>query len=1191
MFNLLSAGNTVYAIGQVLGFFIAAESFFIYFSRKRNQILAAKLICDALNVVQQAMIGALTGSIINGVAIFREVVFYNRNRKKWASHRFWLYLFIAFMGAAPLLSWAGYISLLPAVGSIIAVVAFYVDSPKATRAIGLTSQFFWLAYVIFTRNYGAILSNAVLIVSAVAGLIRDAFEKKGMKTNEKIKNLPYEKDAGENRADDLSIISENREPPRAYYIPFSSEETAKSGDKTKSERYESLNGNWNFRYFESHLDLPDDISEIAYENTLPVPSCWECYGYGKIWYTNINYSFPYQPPHTASVNPVGAYSRKFRLKKFEKEYLIFGGVASYFEVYVNGKYAGMSRGSHLTAEFDITPYAVEGENLLTVLVYTYNAESYLEDQDCFRFHGIFRDVYLLRRPRNHIRDIYIRTAGNKIVPEVTFAEEALPYSAKLYDADGRKVCADREFQPILWSAEKPYLYGLMIECNGEYIFLKAGFRTIGTTEKGELTINGTPIKLKGVNRHDAHPLYGYVTSYADIRNDLVLMKKHNINCVRTAHYPNAPELYELCDELGLYVINECDMETHGVEGALGFCSAASIEEIASNPLWREALLSRMERMVERDKNFTCIIMWSLGNEGQFGTNHIEMARQTKKRDESRLIHYERTAFPNKAYGKDQMPIHPCVDIVSRMYTNLQDLETQGEETGDKRPYFLAEYAHAMGLGPGELKDYWDVIYRYPRLAGGCVWEWCDHAVFKKFADGKSGYIYGGDSGEFPNDGNFCCDGLVFPDRTPSTGLLEYKKVIQPVKFGGANVSQGRIEIENLFDFTNLNELDFYYTVTADGKEILRKELKVGVPPHEKKSFSFETGDISAAKNAYLEVYANVKKDCPWAEKGYNVAWKQIALKESDLSPSFAADVDISVSESKRYIALTSGSVSYTLDKATGMICSMKKGGAEFLKKPTDIITWRATIDNETYQRRMWMEEHIHKTYFSPLEIRVRKESKRCVVQIEGFQGANGRLPLFYVRLTYEFCSAGLKISIDAKKNARFAGHARGVSEDMKDDPHAKKEIEELPRFAMRFSLKKELDEIEYFGMGKRECYADYCAHAKTGLFGGKISEEYEPYIRPQECGNHLKTRWLKVFGGRKTVLFEAEKSFEFSALPYSVENLDKANHTFELEKSDSSEVLICYKNRGVGSNSCGPALSEKYRFIYEAFSYAFYVKL
>lgn len=292
---------------------------------------------------------------------------------------------------------------------------------------------------------------------------------------------------------------------------------------------------------------------------------------------------------------------------------------------------------------------------------------------------------------------------------------------------------------------------------------------------------------------------------------------------------------------------------------------------------------------------------------------------------------------------------------------------------------------------------------------------------------KAGIFTAETAANFRTTANFCASGLVFPDRTPSTGLLEYKKVIQPVKFGGANVSQGRIEIENLFDFTNLNELDFYYTVAADGKEILRKELTVGVPPHEKQSFSFETGDISAAKNAYLEVYANVKKDCPWAKKGYNVAWEQIALKESDLSPSFAADMDISVSESKRYIALTSGSVSYTLDKATGMICSMKKGGAEFLKKPTDIITWRATIDNETYQRRMWMEEHIHKTYFSPLEIRVRKESKRCVVQIEGFQGANGRLPLFYVRLTYEFCSAGLKISIDAKKNARFAGHARGVS--------------------------------------------------------------------------------------------------------------------------------------------------------------------
>ncbi len=601
---------------------------------------------------------------------------------------------------------------------------------------------------------------------------------------------------------DLKIISENREPQRAYYIPFADEQTALTGKKEASDRYTGLNGTWNFKYFESHLDVPEAVGEIVYDATLPVPSCWECHGYGQIQYTNINYPFQYDPPYTLGVNPVGAYARSFQWQGRGRAYLVFEGVSSYFELYVNGRYVGMSRGSHLQAEFDITSHVSHGTNTVTVLVYTYNVESYLEDQDFFRFHGIFRDVYLLCRPEDHIWDIYIKPRmDGQVELEVTFSGDCLPYKVHYFLPDGTLV--KKIENPHPWSAEKPVLYGILIECNGEFIYRNFGFRTVAASEKGELLINGVPVKLKGVNRHDSHPKYGYTVTYADMERDVLLMKQHNINCVRASHYPNHPEFLELCDKYGLYVLDECDIETHGVEAAYGLCSLRSIEEIASNPAWTASYLDRMERMVERDKNAVSVIIWSLGNEGQFGTNFVKMSEQTKARDYTRLIHYERTAFPNKAYGADQIPIHPCVDIVSRFYPTVENFEIQGQMTVDMRPYFLGEYGHAMGLGPGELKDYWDLIYKYPRLIGGCIWEWCDHAVEKVLPDGRVGYLYGGDSGEFPHDENFCCDGLVFPDRTPSTGLLEYKAVIQPLLVNAVDLAQGRLRFENRYDFTDL----------------------------------------------------------------------------------------------------------------------------------------------------------------------------------------------------------------------------------------------------------------------------------------------------------------------------------------------------------------------------------------------------
>ena len=1000
---------------------------------------------------------------------------------------------------------------------------------------------------------------------------------------------------------DLKIISENREKQRAYYIPYDTFEAAKSGDKSKSSLYCSLNGEWNFAYYFTHLDIPDNINAIQYNERIPVPSCWECYGYGQIQYTNINYPFQYDPPYTLSQNPVGVYNRKFRLDCFDGDratYLMFEAASSYLEVYVNGKYVGMSRGSHMQAEFNISDFLTEGENELTVLCFTYNVESYLEDQDFFRFHGLFRDVYLLSRKRNCIKDLYIKLDTNKakVDLEVSFNGETLPVKSTLFAPDGHEVLDEED--ALLWNAETPFLYQLIVECNGEFIERKIGFRTISASEKGELLINGTPVKLKGVNRHDSHPEFGYVTDFEHMKRDVFLMKQHNINCVRTSHYPNHPEFYELCDKYGLYVIDECDQETHGVEHAYGLCSLASIAAIADNEDWNASLMDRMERLVERDKNNPCVIMWSLGNEGQFGKNHVAMAEWTKKRDPSRMIHYERTAFPNKAYGADQMPIHSCVDIISRMYTNLENLEIQGNLVTDKRPYFLAEYGHAMGLGPGELKDYWDIIYKYPRLVGGCIWEWCDHAVLKKFDDGTAGYIYGGDSGEFPHDGNFCCDGLVFPDRSVSTGLLEYKKVIQPMKVTLVNQENLLVEIENLFDFTNLNQTDFYYKIVVDGKTVKEESCCIDLPPKSKKLISLGNICIKSARfGAYLEVYIDANKNCVYLpnSKKLNIAWVQIPLECEIETVSEGTQSVLTLDEQKRYITVTSvidgNERKYIVDKTSGMISQIYNNGCNILTRPVDLVLWRAMTDNDCYVKGVWIAEHCHKTFFKPHVISIsRKDKEKCVIKVGGVQGANSRLPMYHTDIEYIFDCRGLTIFIHAVKNDNLMSMNRSSSEETTLDIKLKKEIEDIPRFAVRFSLNKNFESLKYFGKGEYECYVDYQEHSKMGVWESTVSNEYQPYIRPQECGNHVNTKWLSLTDGKNDFCIFSKKNFEFSALHYTIEELDRKTHSFELNEDDSTQLLVCYKNRGIGSNSCGPLLSEKYCIKDKIIDFCFIVK-
>ena len=992
--------------------------------------------------------------------------------------------------------------------------------------------------------------------------------------------------------DDLSIVSENREVQRAYYIPYTNKEDAMRAmpdEAIQSAQYQLLNGEWKFRYFETPLDVPENAGEVCFDATIPVPSCWECYGYGQPHYTNINYPFQYDPPYTHTMNPVGIYSRSFQVSNSANTYIIFEGVGSYFELYINDVYVGMSRGTHMQAEFNISSYVREGNNKVTVVVYTWNAESYLEDQDCFRFHGIFRDVYILERPKNHIRDIYIKTdIRDGITVDLDFVSEELPYQISYFDMEGVEITSFDN--PKLWSEEKPNLYGVLISCNGEYIYKRVGFRTVKTSDQGELLINDVPVKLRGVNRHDSHPKYGYCTTLEDMKKDILLMKQHNINCVRTAHYPNHPAFYEMCDYYGMYVMDECDQETHGVEHAFGLCSLASIEEMASNPEWLPSYLDRMERMVERDKNSPSIFCWSLGNEGQFGTNHVKMSEWTKSRDNTRLIHYERTAFPNKAYGADQIDIDPCVDIISRMYTSIENVEIHGNLTKDKRPYFLAEYGHAMGLGPGELVDYWELFYKYPRLIGGCIWEWCDHAIEIELEDGKKGYIYGGDSGEFPHDGNFCCDGLVFPDRTPSTGLLEYKKVMQPLKVECIDIEQGEFELLNRMDFTDLSEMSFYYRVVCDENVILQKEFKTDAKPHTTTKVKLEYDLPKTAKyGAFVEIYMDVKEEAVWCAKGHNVAWAQFEVPVERMAEIIEPLQKITVDEAKRYIVVKTQEKSYQFDKALGTLVSIKKGTKELLARPLDLIIWRPMTDNEKWPAETWKNEHFHKAYFKARDVQASFDSESCCIEVDGALGANARLPIFKVKVMFTITSKGVDINVHAEKGEVKFMH-RSSSEETSLDLKLKQDIDEIPRFAVRVPLISEFEELSYFGKGPRECYIDYQSHAKMGYWKSTVTDEYEPYIRPQECGNHMDVRMLQISGVDK-VIVKSEKTFDFSALHYTVEELDEKNHAYELQTSDSTELILAYKNRGIGSNSCGPALLDKYKVKDKVIDFCFLLQL
>ncbi len=914
--------------------------------------------------------------------------------------------------------------------------------------------------------------------------------------------------------EDLRLIHENTLKPRTHYIPYDSLEKAKLANPESSNFYMLLNGEWDFKYFKRDIDCPENITDW---DKLDVPSCWQTRGIEPPYYTNVNYPYPVDPPYVPDDNPLGVYRKFVNISKNQAEsenYIIFEGVAPCFELFVNGEYIGYSSVSHSTSEFKIN--LKEGENEVFVKVYKWCVSSYLEDQDFFRNNGIFRDVYILSRPKNHLFDIEIGFDDKGIYCD-------LPHT--VYDMEGNQTNLEN---PVLWNAEKPYLYTVIIEHAGEYIPFKVGLRTQSVSDKGELLINGVSVKLKGINHHDTHPENGYSMTYDEMKSELLKMKELNINTIRTSHYPPQPKFLELCDELGFYVVDEADIETHGFHNRnCNWAYDADAIWPCKNPEWRDAHIDRAERLFERDKNHTCVIMWSLGNESNYGENFAAMSDFLKTRDAEipgivRLIHYENT-YPGNPYLKDP----DTVDVVSRMYATTDKMVEYLEKTGDKRPYFLCEYSHAMGNGPGDVADYWRVIEKFPNMIGGCIWEWADHVAPRE--DGK--LCYGGDFGEETHDVNFCCDGLVFSDRSFKSGSLEAKYVYQPLY---TELCGNTLTVFNKYDFSSFDEFDFSWNITADGKVVKSGTLNLSAPPHSCESVDLDLSIPEHTLGAYLNVSMKNKA-------GYEVAFTQHELEAA--KPIKSGVGKATITQNGEYAEISGNGFSYKFNLHYGCIEALD----DYLKTPMQLSVWRAPTDNDRTIRFKWFDENYNKMHNKVYKAEI-SDNK---IIVTGSLSSVSRSPFFKYETTYTFFEDG---RIDVSLNGSF-DNTRTF----------------LPRLGFEFKVADK--NFSYFGYGPFESYIDMHHASHMGMHESNAKKEYVPYIKPQEHGNHYNTKLLKL----GDFSFASEQGFEINVSEYSVSELTNKLHDFELLKDEYTNVRIDYKVSGIGSGSCGPQLAERYQ--------------
>lgn len=1014
------------------------------------------------------------------------------------------------------------------------------------------------------------------------------------------------------------LLHRNRLPARAAFIPFGDDESALYNESNLSPYFVPLNGSWKFSYSPTPAHAPAEFHLEAFDDSnwddQNVPSCWQMHGYGQPHYSNVVYPFPVAPPLVPIENPTGSYRREFVIPAVWSGELItlnFEGVDSAFFVWVNGQDVGFSKGSRMPSQFDITDLVHEGTNILAVRVMQWSDGSYIEDQDMWWLSGIFRDVYLTAAPQTHLYDYTVRTlldsdyrdAALEVslqLRSVNAAAQDIRVELQLLDACGEVVDGGyteqiitsgelaQEYKtnftlpmvnPRKWSAEDPYLYKLLIRViseNTQVTSARVGFRSIELKD-GVLLVNGVPIKFKGVNRHDHHPDLGRTIPLDTMQKDVLLMKQHNINAVRTSHYPNDPRFYDLCDEYGLYVIDEADLECHG------FHRTDNSNQLSDDPDWEAAYLDRIERMIERDKNHPSIILWSLGNESYYGCNHAAMYRWAKEHDPTRLVHYAEDREAATA------------DVFSTMYNRIWQLHELGQREDLGKPHIVCEYAHAMGNGPGGLKEYWDVFYTYKRLQGGFVWEWVDQGIRQRTADGKEFFVYGGDFDDHPNDSNFVIDGLVNPDRVASAGLLELKKVMEPVVIEELDVQAGQLKLTNRYDFISLDHLQLVWHVAVDGEVLCSGTSKLpNIAPgcSDILNINFTLPEqLQPGSEYWLNVNVLLAADTIWGEAGFEIAWAQFELpNKAELEPTVELSpfAPLSVMENGVLLVVQGSDFSIKFDRVYGVIAGWKHAGISLLEEgprldlwraPTDndmrpIGDWRTSIDNDQRATVLWKKSGLHWL-------------QHRVMSLDWNSDTNGSTVTITCRV--RVAPPILKWSVDTLYT--YTIYANGdVLVDISGVIDGSGAPETLPRIGLRMALPNDCDLVEWYGRGPGEAYADSKQAAKFGIYQKTVRELFTEYIVPQENGNRADTRWLAITNQQGVGLLAAGlPQFDFSARRYTSEDLEKARHTVDLKERDRVYLHLDLAQNGLGSASCGPGVLPEH--VLKAENFRFQVRL
>ncbi len=1001
--------------------------------------------------------------------------------------------------------------------------------------------------------------------------------------------------------EDPQVLHVGTMPDRSYYIP---RDPAGDGEEGGSASVLSLNGPWAFRYYASYDEAVDPEEGLFFDeeemDVIPVPSCWQNHGYGNHQYTNVRYPIPCDPPYVPEENPCGLYVRHFELEEgglSQRWFLNFEGVDSCFYLWVNGEFAGYSQVSHATSEFEVTEFLREGDNAIAVLVLQWCDGTYLEDQDKLRMSGIFRDVYLLARPQSFLRDFFVKES---FAPDFSSADISVELSVEgdcevtgtLYDAEGvqigkagpsRESLAFHADSPKLWNAENPYQYLLVLETPEERIDQEVGLRKIEVKD-GVVLLNGTAIKFRGVNRHDSDPVTGYTISTGQALRDLTLMKRHNVNAIRTSHYPNAPWFLQMCSDLGFYVIAEADIEAHGNATKLGNYSFDHYADAADDPQFQKAVLDRVQKSVIRDKNNAAAVIWSLGNESGWGENFENAGRWVKEYDPSRLLHYENI----KEIHKERRPDFSMLDFYSQMYAPLDSITDYFEKGVIKNPmldmdytelmpkglpFVQCEYIHAMGNGPGDAEDYQQLIMKYPGFCGGFVWEWCDHAMYGGTTpDNRPIYRYGGDFGEALHDGNFCMDGLVYPDRAPHTGLLEYKNVIRPIR-ARKGEKEGEFILHNYLDFTSAEDLlTVSYEVMQDGETLFGGSLELPhLPPHGEAAVELpQLPDNGAATVCFFYQAKEGGWFCEagFGEAGYPLGFDEIVLSEEPFFLDAPAEGAVQVEEGGRSIVLSGEDFRYEFDTRKGLFSAMSFHGRALLSRPMEWNVYRAPTDNDQYIDAQWTQAGYDRST-------VRVYETRTSTLENGGASIFCRLGLAADAIA-RFLEVEAVWSVDAGGRVDCALHCRRNTE-----------FPFLPRFGVRMFLPKEFGQVEYFGYGPYESYEDKHRASRLGVYAQSVSAMFENYLRPQENSSHMGCRYATLTDGAYSLTASSEKPFSFNVSEYTQEELKGKKHAWELTKCGDTVFCLDYRMSGVGSNSCGPQLLPQYRLDEAEFEFHF----